>query len=190
MEGLLTVKPNDVRDRALARINADTVDRIHVAPDGADAVHPRAQGREMDAQRPARQRGGRARARQRAQHGAQVVDFVADSAAPGDLAKYGLDKPAVQVRFAAFASENTAESNAGEKPVATVDFGKEEGANVYARLEEEPFIVSVPKTVLTSVWTDPLQWQPLEIFHVEPEKITSLEVGLKGAPIACVDPRG
>ena len=114
---------------------------------------------------------------------AQAVDFVADSAAPGDLAKYGLDKPVLagpvrRVRF----REQAPTPTAGEKPVATVDFGKEEGANVYARLEEEPFIVSVPKAVLTSVWADPLQWQPLDIFHVDPEKVSSVEAAVKGAP--------
>ena len=176
VEGIVTVKPNDVRDRLLARINPDTVDRIHI---GSFNLVRKDKTWTHDDQ-PVNAAGVTTLVN--ALNGAQVINFVADSAAPADLAKYGLDKPAAQVKFSAFASENTAESTAGEKPVATVDFGKEENGTVYARVEEEPFIVSVPKTVLDSVWTDPLQWQPLEIFHADPEKITSLEVGVKGAP--------
>ena len=176
VEGIVTVKPNDVRDRALARINADTVDRIHI---GNFTLVRKDKTWTRDDQ-PINAAGLATLIN--ALNSAQVLNFVADSAAPADLSKYGLDQPAVQVKFGAFASENTAESTAGEKPVATVDFGKEEGGTVYARVEEEPFIVSVPRTVLDSVWTDPAQWQPLEIFHFEPEKIASLEVGLKGAP--------
>ena len=181
IENLLTLKPNDLRAHALTIINADTVDRIHVTPGSGEpfGLVRKEQNWTLNDQ-PANAAGVNQLVN--ALNAAQAVDFVADSAAPGDLAKYGLDKPVAQVRFAAFASENTAESTVGEKPVATVDFGKEEGGNVYARLEEEPFIVSVPKTVLTSVWTDPLQWQPLDILHADPEKISSLEVGLKGAP--------
>ncbi len=181
VENLLLLKPNDLRDHALARINADTVDRVHITPgDGVPFVLVRKDQAWTVNDQPAN--GAGVTQLVNALNAAQAVDFVADSAAPGDLAKYGLDKPALQVRFAAFASENRPDSDAGEKPVATVDFGKEEGANVYARLEEEPFIVSVPKAALTSVWADPLQWQPLDIFHVDPEKVSSVEVAVKGAP--------
>ena len=108
------------------------------------------------------------------------MDFVADSAS--DLAKYGLDKPVTQVKFTSFATNNTAESKAGEQTLATVDFGKDDGNNVYARLEEEPFVVSVPKTVLEAVPTDPLEWQPADIFKADPEKVSSLEVVVSGYP--------
>ncbi len=182
VENLLTLKPNDLRDHALARINADTVDQIRITPGAGEATTlvRKDQNWTFNGQ-PANAAGVSQLVS--ALNGAQAVDFVADSAAPADLAKYGLDKPVAQVRFAAVASENTAESNAGEKPVATVDFGKEEGGNVYARLEEEPFIVSVPKTVLAGVWTDPSQWQPLDILHADPEKISSLEFAVRGAPV-------
>ncbi len=176
IENLLALKPNDLRDHALARINADTVDRVHLGP-----VNLARKDKDWTVNdQPAN--GAGVTQLVNALDGAQATAFVADSAAPADLAKYGLDQPSVQVKFGAFASENTAETAAGEKPVATVDFGKVEGDNVYARLEEEPFIVSVPKAVLNSVWTDPLQWQPLEIFAADPEKVIQLEIGAKGAP--------
>ena len=39
---------------------------------------------------------------------------------------YGLDKPQLQLTFSSFASENTAETKAGEEPFATIAFGKDE----------------------------------------------------------------
>ena len=185
IESFLTLKPADLRDRQLARVNADMVDRIRLTPEdgkafaiahnkdktwslvGAPAGTAPANGAEAD-----RLIG--------AITNAQVTSFVADSAA--DLAKYGLDKPALQVKFLSVASENTAESNAGEKPIATVDFGRTEGNNVYARVEEEPFVVSVPATVLGAIAADPLQWQDVNIFQADPEKVSSLEISSPGRP--------
>jgi hypothetical protein len=70
---------------------------------------------------------------------------VADVAT--ELPKYGLDQPQLRVTLSSYASENTPDTQAGEKPIATVLFGREEGENVYAKLEDEPFVVSVPKGV-------------------------------------------
>jgi sugar/nucleoside kinase (ribokinase family) len=46
----------------------------------------------------------------------QVTKFVEDVAS--DLPKYGLDKPPLQVTLSSFSSENTAETTAGEHPLA------------------------------------------------------------------------
>ncbi len=180
VEAFLTLKPDDVRSRQLARLNADTVDRLHVTPADGQAftvARNKDKGWTINDQPT---NGATADTLIKAITGANAVDFVADSAS--DLAKYGLDKPALQVKFAAFASENTAESKAGEQTVATVDFGRVEGANVYARLEEEPFVVSVPKTLLDDVPTDPTEWQPTDIFKADPEKVSSLEVEAPDRP--------
>jgi hypothetical protein len=181
---VLKTTPNDLRDHSLVRLNADMVDRIKITPaagtpftfgrkDKTWSLLNPASGQAVDAAKPAEliQQLGLA----------QVASFVADSAA--DLAKYGLDHPTMQVTFSSFASENTAETNAGEKTIATVSFGKtDDGATVFARVEEEPFIVAVPKTVLDSIPTDPLVWQPLNIFQLEPEKIGILEEKVKDRP--------
>ena len=185
IESFLTLKPADLRDRQLARVNADTVDRIRITSAdgkafaiahnkdktwslvGAPAGTPPANGAEADRLI-------------NAITTAQVASFVADSAA--DLAKYGLDKPVLQVKFLSVASENTAESNAGEKPIATVDFGRTEGTDVFARVEEEPFVVSVPASVLGSIASDPLQWQDVNIFQADPEKVSALEITAPGRP--------
>src|SRR5439155_11962358 len=89
----------------------------------------------------------------------QVTRFVEDVAS--NLPKYGLDKPQLQLTFSSFASENTAETRAGEQAFATVAFGKVDGDNVYVRLADEPFVVAVRRTLLDQISTDPLQWQEL-----------------------------
>src|SRR5207253_7010925 len=104
----------------------------------------------------------------------QVSKFVEDVAS--NLPKYGLDKPQLQVIFSSFASENTAETKAGELPFATIAFGKDEGANVYARLTDEPFVVAVHRGLPDQISPDPLRWQELLIFKFKPEQIHRVSV--------------
>lgn len=183
INAFVTLKPTDLRDRHLVRLNPDTVDRIKLAPAGRA---PFTLGRKdkvwtILGATPAQPVDAAAPDRLMQSLGnATVTDFVTDSAS--DLAKYGLDKPTLQVTFSSFASENTAESNAGEKPLATVAFGKTDGANVFARLEDEPFVVSVPQTLLTDIPADPLAWQPVTIFQADPDKVTSLEIKANDRP--------
>ncbi len=103
-----------------------------------------------------------------------MTKFVEDVAS--NLAKYGLDKPQLQLTFSSFASENTAETKAGEQPFVTVAFGKVDGDNVYARLADEPFVVALRRGLLDQIFTDPLQWQELSIFKFKPEQIHRLSV--------------
>ena len=102
----------------------------------------------------------------------QVTQFVADTAT--ELPKYGLDQPALCLTFSSFASENTAETAAGEHPFLTLSFGKTEGSDVYARVGEEPFIVAVKRELIDQIWADPLEWQELAIFKFKPNGIHRL----------------
>jgi len=104
----------------------------------------------------------------------RVTRFVEDVAS--NLPKYGLDKPTIQLTFSSFASENTAESKAGEQPFAALAFGKAEGDNVYARLADEPFVVAARRGLVDQISPDPLQWQDLSIFKFKPEQIHRLSV--------------
>src|SRR5437899_3285743 len=104
----------------------------------------------------------------------RVIRFVEDVAS--NLPKYGLEKPQTQLTFSSFASENTAETKAGEQPFAGIAFGKPEGDNVYARLTDEPFVVTVRRGLLDQISPDPLQWQELSIFKFKPEQIHRLSV--------------
>jgi hypothetical protein len=104
----------------------------------------------------------------------RVTSFVEDVAS--NLPKYGLDKPQIQLTFSSFASENTAETKAGEQPFAGIAFGKSDGDNVYARLTDEPFVVAVRRGLLDQISPDPLHWQELSIFKFKPEQIHRLNV--------------
>jgi hypothetical protein len=104
----------------------------------------------------------------------QVTKFVEDVAS--NLPKYGLDKPQLTITFSSFASENTAETQAGEKPFGLVAFGKIEGNEVYARVGDEPFVVAVQKALLDKIFADPLQWQEAAIFNFKPEQIHRLAI--------------
>ena len=170
-EEILNTRPNDVRDRHLVRIDTNVLDRITIdAPGKGKTVLARKEENWTIASR------NNAAANVSEVHrlielfkNEQVTKFVEEVAS--NLPKYGLDKPQLQVTFSSFASENTAETKAGERPFATVSFGKIDGDIVYARLGDEPFIVSVRRGFPDQIFTDPLQWQELALFKFKPEQI-------------------
>src|SRR3984893_15715803 len=176
IEEILSTKPNDVRDRHLVRIDTKILDRITIdAPGKGKTVLARKEENWTIASRNnAPANSGEVRRLIDALQDEQVTKFVEDVAS--NLSKYGLDKPQLQLTFSSFASENTAETKAGERPFATIAFGKVDGDNVYARLGDEPFIAAVRRGLLEQIFTDPLQWQELSIFKFKPEQIHRFSV--------------
>ncbi|HEX8898388.1 MAG TPA: DUF4340 domain-containing protein [Chthoniobacterales bacterium] len=176
IEEILALKPADLRDRHLVRIDTNILDRITIeAPGKAKTVLARKDESWTIASRnnqPAN--SSEVNRMLDLLKAEQVTKFVDDVAS--DLPKYGLDKPQLQVTLSSFASENTPESTAGERPFATIAFGKAEGDNVFARLGEEPFIVSVRRSLLDNIFADPLQWQEVAIFRFKPDEIHKLTV--------------
>lgn len=183
VEELLTLKPNDLRDRKLVQFNSDMVDRITLEPAGKEKL---VLARKAD-------KGWVRKADQDHEVNGVVVtrlldelasamttNFVADVAT--ELPAYGLDQPAVKVTLSAFSSENTAETTAGEKPIVTVLFGKQKDADIYAKLDDEPFVVSTPNRLMTAIITDPIQFQPLEIYKNKAEDIVGFEIVREGSP--------
>jgi len=173
---ILNTKPNDVRDRHLARIDKNILDRITIEVPGKSktilarkdenwsiANHNNTAANSSEVQRLIDTFSNE-----------QVTKFVEDVAS--NLPKYGLDKPQLQLTFSSFASENTAETKAGEHPFVTIAFGKVDGDNVYARVGEEPFIVAVGRALINNANADPLQWQELSIFKLKPEQIHRFSV--------------
>lgn len=183
LESVSTTKPNDLRDRTLVRLQTDIVDRITLesspeskivlARNGESWVR-KANGKDevINVQ------AARTLLDEFAAQG--VTDFVSDVAT--DLSKYGLDQPILKVTFSSFASENTAETKAGEKPIATVLIGTAAGNDNYAKLEDEPYIVTIPRALVELVQVDPIKWNPVEIFTANTEDITSIESTREGAP--------
>lgn len=180
IEEILNLTPADLRDRHLVRIDTDNLDRFTIdARDKGKTVLARKDGGWTIASRD-NQPANSAEVNRLLEtlKNEQVAKFVEDVAS--DLPKYGLDQPQLQLTFSSFASENTAESNAGEHPFATVSFGKVDGEIVYARVGEEPFIVAVRRTLLDAIFTDPAQWQDLAVFKFKPEEVHRLTVVTDG----------
>ncbi len=182
VEALLDTKPNDLRDKSLLRVESDIVDRITI--EGAShekiVLARSAESWVRKAERDLPVNVAEAARLLTDLQNTQVASFEADVAT--DLPKYGLDQPTVKVTLSSYASENTPETKAGERPIVTVLFGKVEGDKVYAKLDEEPFIVSLSKSILDTIHTDPIQWQELAIYKMKPEEITAIEVTRDGQP--------
>jgi len=176
IEEVLGTKPSDLRDRHLVRLDSDILDRITIdAPEKGKTVLARqAESWTIASRNNQPANSGEVNRLLDLLKNEQVTKFVEDVAS--DLPKYGLDKPQLQLTFSSFASENTAETTAGEHPFATVAFGKTDGDNVYARLGDEPFIVAVRRTLLDKIFADPAQWQELAIFRFKPDEVHKLTV--------------
>ena len=173
---VLNTKPDDLRDRHLIRIDTKILDRITIDAPGKGKTVLARKGEDWNivSRNNAAANSSEIRKLIDSLQNEQVTKFVEDVAS--NLGKYGLDKPQVQLTFSSFASENTAETKAGEQPFATVAFGKVDGDNIYARLGDEPFIVAVRRGLLDQIFTDPLQWQELSIFKFKPEQIHRFSV--------------
>jgi hypothetical protein len=176
LEEILKTVPNELRDRHLVRIDTNILDRITIEGTGKPKLILARKGETWAIASRNNQPANSDEARRliNTLNNEQVAKFVEDTAA--NLAKYGLDKPPTQLTFSSFASENTAETAAGEHPFLTLSFGKVEGDQVYARVADEPFVVAVKRSLLDNIWTDPLQWQELAIFTFKPEEIHRLSV--------------
>ena len=171
IEEILNTKPDDLRDRHLVRFDTNILDRITIAPADKTKTLLARKGENWTIaslnNMPAN--SGEVRRFIDTLQNERVTKFVEDVGS--NLAKYGLDQPQLQLTFSSFASENTAETKAGEQPFATIAFGKVDGDNVYARLADEPFVVTVRRGLVDQIFTDPLQWQELSIFKFKPEQI-------------------
>ena len=109
------------------RLNLDTVDRIHHRPAGAPEILLARKGETWTIKNLGDRmaNSGDVQKMAAALQNQQVAAFVSDVAT--DLPKYGLDHPPLKVTFSAYASENTAETKAGEEPLETILFGKADG---------------------------------------------------------------
>ena len=176
IEEVLNTRPNDLRDRHLVRFDQNQLDRITIDAPGKDKTVLARKGEvwTIANQNNAAANTGEVRRLIDLIAGEQVTKFVDDVAS--DLPKYGLDKPQLILTLSSFASENTAETSAGEHPMATIAFGRIEGENVYARVGDEPFIVTARRAVLDNMFSSPLRWQDLAIFQFKPEQIHRLSI--------------
>ena len=190
-ENILALQPNDLRDRRLMRVDLDLVDRITLRPAGKAPIVLQRKQEDwlLRADNNAPANTAKVLSLVKELQARKIDAFVTDVAS--DLAKYGFDQPQLRVTFSSYASENTADTNAGELPILTLAFGKTDGEIVYARLEDESFIVSVNKAILSEISVNPVEWRALPVFGFRPSEIASLDVtsftdGIPRPPVSVV----
>ena len=190
VEEILNTKPDDLRDRHLVRIDTNILDRITIDVPGRNKIvlARKDSNWTIASRKNAPTNSTEVRRVIDTLQNERVTNFVEDVAS--NLPKYGLDKPQLQLTLSSFASENTAETKAGEQPFATIAFGKTQGENVYARLTDEPFVVAVRRSLLDQIFTDPVQWQDLAIYKFKPEQIHRLSVSAKSESVLARDAKG
>jgi hypothetical protein len=180
IEEVLGTKPADLRDRHLVRIETNILDRVTIeaAGKGKTGLARKAESWTIASRNDQPANASEVNRLLDLLKNEQVTKFVDDVAS--DLPKYGLDQPQLQVTFSSFASENTAETTAGEHPFATIAFGKADGNEVFARLGDEPFVVAVRGALLDEIFSDPLKWQELAIFRFKPDEVHKLSIVTQG----------
>src|SRR6266581_6627319 len=152
IEEVLNTRPDDLRDRHLVRIDTNILDRItiDVSGKGKIVLARKNENWTIASHNNVPANSGEVRRLMDILQNEQVTKFVDDVAS--DLPKYGLDKPQLRLTLSSFASENTAETKAGELPFTTITFGKVDGDNVYARLADEPFVVAVRRGLVDQIF--------------------------------------
>jgi len=177
---LFDITPNDLRDRKVTRLNADYIDRVTIEkPDQPSLVV----GRQEDRWRILNPIQSLANAHNisaliQTLNEGDIANFVSDTAI--DLSKYGLDRPKIKMTFSSYASENTAEETAGEIVLATLAFGNSEGGLTYARLEQEPYIFSVPDKFVNDLPTNEINFRTLNIFELRRDELESVHIEKPG----------
>jgi uncharacterized protein DUF4340 len=173
---LFNITPNDLRDRKIARLNSDLIDRVTIEnADQPKIVLARQENRWhfLSPESAPANANNISRLIQEI-NGDEVTKFVSDTAT--DLAKYGLDQPKLKITFSSYSSENTAESNAGEVVLSTLEFGNSENGVTYARLEEEPYIFSIADQLVADLPKTKYSFRSLDILELKRDELTSLNV--------------
>ena len=177
---LFNITPNDLRDRKIGRLNSDLIDRVTIEnAEQPKIVLAREENRWRllsPTNRPANAENVN-RLIQEINNG-EVTQFVSDTAT--DLTKYGLDQPRLKITFSSYSSENTAESNAGEVVLSTLEFGNSENGVTYGRLKEEPYIFSITDQMFEDLPKTEYSFRGLDILNLERDALVSVTVAKTG----------
>jgi hypothetical protein len=177
---LFNITPNDLRDRKIARLNADLVDRVTIEnADQPKIVLAREENHWRflgTANEPANANNVNRLLQEI--NDDEVTEFVSDTAT--DLVKYGLDRPKLKITFSSYSTENTAETNAGEVVLSTLEFGNSENGVIYARQEEEPYIFSISDQMFSDLPKTKFSFRSLDILNLKRDELMTVNVEKPG----------
>jgi len=172
----VNVKPNQLRDRRIARLNPDIIDRIRINQNRTTSLllARRENHWEITSEQNAPANVDAINRLITSLNDTDVLEFVSDTAT--DLSRYGLDTPALRIGFSSYASDNTAESGAGEEPVATLAIGKLDQQAYYARIEEEPYVFSLSEQTVNALPIHDFNFRSLNALTLQRSDLVSVEV--------------
>jgi hypothetical protein len=169
IEEALLLEPEALREHTLFTLNPDLVDRIRIRPAAGEELLLARQGENWTMLRPTPVaiEGSEVTRLMKRLPGARVREFLTGAAS--DAARTELETPALRVTFASFSSENTAESAAGETPIATLSFGQARpDESMVVRVAEDNVVARLDASILATVPIDASAWQPLALFASRP----------------------
>jgi hypothetical protein len=177
---LLNITPNDLRDRKIARLNSDLIDRVTIENgDQPKVVLARNENRwHLLSPESGPANSNNINRLIQEINDDEISEFVSDTAT--DLVKYGLDRPKLKITFSSYSSENTAESDAGEVVLSTLEFGNSENGVTYARLEEEPYIFSIADQLVAGLPKTKFNFRSLNILDLKRDDLVSLNIDRPG----------
>jgi Domain of unknown function (DUF4340) len=172
----IDVKPNQLRDRKIARLNFDFIDHIKIDQSGGANVFltRREEHWQIASEQNAPANSEAVNRLITMLNDTDVHEFVSDTAT--DLGRYGLDPAALRIAFSSYASDNTAETGAGEEPIATLAVGKLDNNAYYARIEEEPYVFSIDQQTLESLPTHDFSFRSLDVLSLQRSDLLSLSI--------------
>ncbi len=179
---LVELTPNQLRDRFVARFNMDVVDRVRIQSQNGSEIKLQRGPMEwsMIAPYEVPANGRKIMDLLELLRTTEVIDFVEDSSARLEL--YGLDQPERKIVVSSYISENIPDAGSGEHPLVELAIGHrdEDRGGIYARLESEPFVVSIPVELAALITTKAKLWKSLEILPDAADEISELQFSEAG----------
>ena len=177
VEESLLLEVDALRERTLFSLNPDLVDRVRLRPAAGEELRFARRGDDWTMLQPvpmAAEPTVMMRLMKRLS-GVRVRDFLMAEAAVEAATE--LENPSLRVTFAAFSSENTAESAAGETPISTVSFGRvRPDGSIIVRVDEDNLIARIDADILAEIPLETIRWQPLVLFEKTPGPIDAVSI--------------
>ncbi len=191
-EDLLALTGASFRARSLTALNLDFIDRIRLRATGRPELFLGRREEGWELRLPARAPAEAVEVARlvKVLNSVEILEFVQDEEI---VARAFAEGPALEVAFAAFTSEPTAEGEAGQTAIATLQFSPRLGNGTrLVRHVEEKLVARVPGALVDQIPLDLLRWRPLQLVDDSAGELLEFEIVAKDASPVVVkaDTRG